>query len=197
MLRKMQVSDIDQVVMIHLSSFPGFFLTFLGPRFLKLLYTYMVSSPEGVGYIYVNDKDEIVGFVCGSLQSSGFYEKFFRSQWFHVSVTLLEIIAHHPTVFSRIVWRALSPPQASVKPGNATLMSIAVHNEYQRKGIGRELVQEFLKGVQQFNIQKVNLTTDRDKNEHVNTFYQNLGFDIARSFMTPEGRWMNEYVIKL
>jgi hypothetical protein len=38
---------------------------------------------------------------------------------------------------------------------------------------------------------------DREKTEAKNAFYQCLGFQLARSFVTPEGRWMNEYVITL
>lgn len=43
----------------------------------------------------------------------------------------------------------------------------------------------------------MDLTTDRDNNEATNSFYQKLGFVCERTFMTPEGRAMNEYVIDL
>jgi ribosomal protein S18 acetylase RimI-like enzyme len=76
-------------------------------------------------------------------------------------------------------------------------MSIAVHPNYQNKGIGKLLVQEFLGEIRRRGIQRVNLTTDKEKNDAVNVFYQRLGFQLTRSFVTPEGRWMNEYVITL
>jgi len=43
----------------------------------------------------------------------------------------------------------------------------------------------------------VDLTTDRDNNDKINRFYLSLGFACERTFVTPEGRTMNEYVIDL
>ena len=43
----------------------------------------------------------------------------------------------------------------------------------------------------------VNLKTDRMNNDAVNRCYENLGFRIVRSFTTPEGREMNEYLLRL
>ena len=37
-IRPMLESDVEAVVEIHLRTFPGFFLSFLGPDFLALLY---------------------------------------------------------------------------------------------------------------------------------------------------------------
>lgn len=34
-----------------------------------------------------------------------------------------------------------------------------------------------------------------DNNDSVNSFYEKLGFEIERQYMTPEGRRMNEYWI--
>lgn len=195
-LRKMQSSDVDQVVQVHLSSFQGFFLTFLGPRFLASLYAYIVSSPDGVGYVAM-DGGHIIGFVCGTTQPSGFYRRFFFKRWPEVISSVLLTAIRKPTIMPRLVWRVLSPPQASPEPGTATLMSIAVHPEYLNKGIGRALVQAFLSEIRQRGMQRVNLTTDKDNNDAVNAFYQRLGFRIVRSFVTPEARRMNEYAINL
>jgi ribosomal protein S18 acetylase RimI-like enzyme len=197
MVRKMLLSDVNQVVNVHLTSFQGFFLTILGEKFLRLLYSFIITSPDGVGYVCV-DKDEIViGFVCGTTKPLGFYKRFFKKKWWNIILTILFSIIRDPSIIPRLVWRVLKPPQPSTEPGTATLMSIAVHPNYQNKGIGKLLVQEFLGEIRRRGIQRVNLTTDKEKNDAVNVFYQRLGFQLARSFVTPEGRWMNEYVITL
>jgi ribosomal protein S18 acetylase RimI-like enzyme len=77
------------------------------------------------------------------------------------------------------------------------LMSIAVLPETQGKGIGQALVRAFLDEAARRGLCQVDLTTDRDHNEATNCFYQNLGFTCERTFTTPEGRAMNEYVINL
>ena len=76
-------------------------------------------------------------------------------------------------------------------------MSIAVLPEAQGKGIGQALVWAFLEEAAQRGLRQVDLTTDRDDNETTNRFYQNMGFVCERTFVTPEGRAMNEYVIGL
>jgi len=196
-LRKMQLSDVDQVVNVHLSSFQGFFLTFLGPRFLSLLYGYLVSSAHGVGYVSLDHGDEIVGFVCGSTQPAGFYRTFFKNQWRRIMLATLWPLICRPSIGPRLLRAVLYPPQASTAQGTATLMSIAVLPERQNKGIGKMLVQEFLIEMQRKGAQQVNLTTDKENNDSVNVFYRRLGFQLVRSFATPEGRWMNEYAISL
>ncbi|MEM2174183.1 MAG: GNAT family N-acetyltransferase [Candidatus Micrarchaeia archaeon] len=194
--RKMQLSDTNQVVNVHLSSFRGFFLSSLGPKFLDLLYAFIASSPDGVGFVAV-DNSQVVGFVCGSMKPLGFYRRFFFKKWREIIFSILLSIIRNPSIVPRLVWRLVTPPQASAEPGTATLMSIAILPEYQNKGIGKVLIQEFLNEMKKCGMQRVNLTTDRDNNDAVNAFYQRMGFQLVRSFVTPEGRWMNEYIIEL
>jgi ribosomal protein S18 acetylase RimI-like enzyme len=196
-LRKMQLSDVNQIVQVHISTFQGFFLTFLGPKFLSLLYTYIISSPHGIGYVSLNDGDQIVGFVCGSIRPSGLYKDFFKKQWRRIVFAILSLVTRHLNVIPRLVWRILNPPQASTEEGTALLLSIAILPGYQNEGIGKNLVQNFLEEMERRNMRRVNLTTDKDSNDTVNSFYRRLGFQLVRSFVTPEGRWMNEYEISL
>ena len=76
-------------------------------------------------------------------------------------------------------------------------MSIAVHPEFQGRGVGTQLVEAFCQELAERGAPAVCLTTDRDNNEATNQFYQRLNFKLARSFITPEGRAMNEYVRNL
>jgi ribosomal protein S18 acetylase RimI-like enzyme len=76
-------------------------------------------------------------------------------------------------------------------------MSIAVRPESAGKGIGKWLVEAFCKELANRGATAVCLTTDRDKNDQVNQFYQRLGFQLSQTFVTPEGRAMNEYFISL
>lgn len=76
-------------------------------------------------------------------------------------------------------------------------MSIAVLPECQGSGIGQLLVRAFLDEAKRRGLRQVDLTTDRDNNESANRFYQRMGFVCERSFVTPENRAMNEYVIDL
>lgn len=44
---------------------------------------------------------------------------------------------------------------------------------------------------------EVELRTDKYNNQATKLFYQRLGFIMERSFTTPEGREMNQYLIEL
>ena len=47
--------DLDQVVATHLASFPGFFLSALGPRFLREFYAALIRHPQGHLYVAFRD----------------------------------------------------------------------------------------------------------------------------------------------
>ena len=195
-IRKITLRDLEEVVKIHLKSFQGFFLSFLGPKFLKLFYKGIISSPLGVGLIYINN-NRVEGFICGAINPSDFFRYLLRKKWLHFSLASLRAILKKPSIISRII-RAKRRPSLSHKRNNkAELMSIGVDPKAQSKGIGKILVQHFLKELKYKGIQEVNLTTDRLNNEKVNEFYKKSGFTLKRYYTTPEGREMNEYVIKL
>ena len=67
----------------------------------------------------------------------------------------------------------------------------------QRQGIGRLLVRAFLDEACVRELENINLTTDSFDNDGVNRFYQRLGFSLLRTYTTPEGRKMNEYITAL
>ena len=52
MIRPMQAADVDQVVAVHMEAFPGFFLTCLGPAFLREFYAAVAGDPSGLAYVH-------------------------------------------------------------------------------------------------------------------------------------------------
>jgi hypothetical protein len=65
MIQRMEGENISCVVEIHLASFPGFFLPYLGARFL-CIYNRICNAPEGIAYVYVDDAGSPAGFVAGT-----------------------------------------------------------------------------------------------------------------------------------
>ena len=61
------------------------------------------------------------------------------------------------------------------------------------KGIGTRLIDK-MKAITDFSFYAyINLETDASENDAVNKFYINNGFRLNRSYVTAEGRRMNEY----
>lgn len=78
-IRPMRFTDLKQVIDVHLASFPGFFLTFLGRDFLTLLYSQLLTDPFGT-VLLADTLGTIDGFVASVLQQSGFYGRLVRQQ---------------------------------------------------------------------------------------------------------------------
>jgi len=195
-IRQMTDSDLCRIVEIHLESFPGFFLTFLGYNFLSLLYKGIQSDPEGI-VLVAADSDRIEGFVAGVLHQAGFYGRLLKKNKWAFAKSALGALAKRPSVAPRLVRALKRPAEARQSSAEACLMSIAVHPQSEGKGIGQQLVESFCEELSQRGAPSVCLTTDRDQNDRVNRFYQRLGFQLSNTFITPEGRGMNEYLMVL
>lgn len=196
-LRPLGIDDVKDVVDVHLSSFPGFFLSFLGSRFLLLFYSGVCSAPEGIAFVYLNAVGRPAGFVVGTSNPGGFYSRLLKRYWLKFALASIIPVLRKPSVIRRIA-RAVSHPSINpIGDDVAGLFSIGVLPELQGKGTGKKLVQSFLDEAKQRGCKRVFLTTDRDNNDSVNSFYEKLGFEIERQYVTPEGRQMNEYWINL
>jgi len=195
-IRSMVLSDLEAVVEIHLKGFPGFFLTFLGHDFLGLLYKGIQSDPEGVVLVACSG-GEIEGFVAGVAHQSGFYQRLIKKQKWAFAASALAALLGRPAIAPRVLRALQRPRDAQQASAEACLMSIAVRPESQAKGIGKRLVEAFCQELAKRGVPAVCLTSDRDNNDRVNHFYQKLGFRLSQSYITPEGRAMNEYVVFL
>jgi GNAT superfamily N-acetyltransferase len=193
----MRTEHIPAIVQVHLASFPNFFLSFLGPRFLSLYYSGICASPEGIGLVYLNDAKVPAGFVAGSSNPRGFYTRLLKRNWPRFALASVGAIVRKPSAIKRIARGLLHPGGNPVGSDVAGLFSIGVLPELQGTGAGKLLVAQFLGEAGRRGCRRVFLTTDRDANEAVNAFYLKLGFKLDRHYETPEGRRMNEYWITL
>ncbi len=196
MIHTARSEEVPEIVDIHLASFPGFFLTFLGGRFLALLYEEMRRDGEGV-VLVVTFGERIEGFVAGVLHQSGFYRRLVRRKKWAFARAALGATIRRPTIVPRLFRALRRPAEARQSAADACLMSIAVRSEVAGRGVGQQLVKAFCGEMWKCDAPAVCLTTDRDHNDRTNRFYQQLGFQLSSTFVTPEGRAMNEYVISL
>lgn len=196
-IRPLEKNDLKSVVDVHLSSFPGFFLSSLGDRFLSHFYSGICSAPEGIAFVYLNIAETPAGFVAGTSNPRGFYTRLLKRDWLKFAMASILPVLKKPSIVSRIARAVSHPSENPLGDDVAGLFSIGVLPELQGSGAGKKLVQAFLQEAKKRGCKRVFLTTDRDNNEVVNSFYQKLGFAIERQYTTPEGRRMNEYWITL
>jgi len=185
----MLMKDVDAVTSVHLAAFQGFFLSFLGPRFLRELYRAIVSEKDSIAFVAADDA-RVIGFVAGS-GSDGFYRTAARRRWFRFALASAGALLRKPSIAPRLVRALYEPPRTSSE--GALLMSLAVDPAVQRSGAGRLLSRAFVERARERGAPAVVLTTDKLGNDAVNAFYRGQGFSVADEYVTPEGRAMYEY----
>ena len=91
-------------------------MSFLGPKFLKLFYKGIISSPLGVGLVYINN-NRVEGFIRGAINPSDFFRYLLRKKWLNFSIASFGAILKNPSIISRI-FRAKKRPSLSPKSKN-------------------------------------------------------------------------------
>ena len=192
-LRPMLDADSDAVVEVHLAAFPSFFLTFLGPRFLKELYRGILGDPSGIAFVVEAD-GSCRGFVAGTADPSGLYGRLLQRRLLGFAWAAVIPVIRRPSIAGRLLRAFAKSKEASESgTGRAELMSLAVLPESQHQGLGARLVGQFVAEARHRGARSVSLTTDAEHNESVRHFYETLGFRETRRFTTREGRAMLEY----
>jgi GNAT superfamily N-acetyltransferase len=196
-LSKLNIDSVDAVVDVHMKAFPGFFLTFLGKRFLYEFYKSFTSQSQGIGFVAKGQNEEIIGVVVGPLNPQGYFKKLLKDNWFRFCFASLGAVMRKPKAVLRLLRAVFYRGQAPDGPVRALLSSVAIDPELQNKGVGKALVKRWVQEVRDRGVYGCFLTTDADDNQKVNNFYQNLGWRIESTYDTPEGRRMHRYVYDL
>lgn len=193
-IRKVLLKDIDIVTEIHIKSFDGFFLTQLGPDFLKTYYKLIKEYSRSVFLVAEAADGTILGSVAGFLEPTSFYKNL-KKQIIKLGLIVI------PTLFKKpfLIRKALSNLRKVNKLSDkenikaSELASIAVDPAFSSKGTGRLLVKAFIEESERMGAEFIYLTTDAEGNERVNKFYRSLGFELYRTFIAGSNRLMNEY----
>lgn len=194
-IRNLSEADLDDVVSIHLKTFRGFFLTFLGSKFLYALYKYFLYDKNSICLI-AESEGEVRGFAIGNNKPENLFRKMLKRRGIILFFLALKALLNDPKVVSKRLLFALSyrgeAPSGFKSP--ALLSSIGVVPSVKNQGIGSHLVmafcwEAFIKGSD-----VVYLTTDKLKNDSVNSFYLKNGFHVLDELKHSDGRVMNRYI---
>lgn len=191
-ISKFEKSLINEVVSIHMDTFKGFFLTFMGRGFLNLMYRSFVEYSDS-GVLVACEYDKPIGFLAYSGDLSGLYKYMLKKRLIPFAWYSIGAFFRKPTVFLRLVRAFLKPSEAKREEKYIELASIGVAPNVKSKGVGSQLI-DTLKSMIDFDkYSYITLETDAVKNDGANWFYQKNGFVRVREFETNEGRKMYEY----
>ena len=183
---------IDRVAEIHVATFQGFFLTFMGKGFLQQLYLSFCKHSESGLLIAVENKNTI-GFLAYSSDYSGLFKFMIRTRLIPFAWYSIGAFFRKPKVFMRIVRAFLKPSETKRSESYVELSSIGIDPSCKGKGVGTKLVDALKQGIDFKKYGYISLETDAENNEAAIRFYEKNGFVLEREFVTTEGRKMYEY----
>lgn len=183
---------INEIVTIHLNTFTGFFLTFMGRGFLKQMYQSYCDYDES-GLLVAEEDGKALGFLAFSSNFSGLYKFMIKTRLIQFGWYSIGAFFRRPSAFMHIISAFLKPGEARREEKYVELSSIGVDPNVKFKGIGSKLIDALKDNVDFNKFAYINLETDAVDNEGAIHFYEKNGFVRERMFETDEGRKMYEY----
>lgn len=183
---------INDIVTIHLNTFTGFFLTFMGRGFLNQMYTSYCDYEEA-GLLVAEEDGKAIGFLAYSSNFSGLYKFMIKTRLIRFGWYSIGAFFRRPSAFMHIISAFLKPGEAKREEKYVELSSIGVDPNIKSKGIGSLLIDSLKRKVDFTKFAYINLETDAVDNEGAIHFYEKNGFVRERTFETDEGRKMYEY----
>lgn len=183
---------INDIVTIHLNTFTGFFLTFMGRGFLNQMYTSYCDYEEA-GLLVAEEDGKAIGFLAYSSNFSGLYKFMIKTRLIRFGWYSIGAFFRRPSAFMHIISAFLKPGEAKREEKYVELSSIGVDPNNKSKGIGSHLIDSLKRKVDFTKFAYINLETDAVDNEVAIHFYEKNGFVRKRMFETDEGRKMYEY----
>ena len=183
---------INDIVTLHLNTFTGFFLTFMGRGFLNQMYTSYCDYEEA-GLLVAEEDGKAIGFLAYSSNFSGLYKFMIKTRLIRFGWYSIGAFFRRPTAFMHIISAFLKPGEAKREEKYVELSSIGVDPNIKSKGIGSLLIDSLKRKVDFTKFAYINLETDAVDNEGAIHFYEKNGFVRERMFETDEGRKMYEY----
>lgn len=189
MIKQLELLDINQVVFIHHQELSGF-LSKIGQGFLKKFYEVSLNSSDMFTFVY-KENGKILGFAGGVMTSRGLNHRIIVKDPLGFGMVLLKHLILHPTHILKL-FQTLSYP--GFDKDMPELLSIAVSQKHQGKGIGKKL---FLEVAGEFNKRKKKefLVSVYDRLP-ANKFYIKMGCRQHKSFEFL-GERMNYYIYRI
>jgi glycosyltransferase involved in cell wall biosynthesis/GNAT superfamily N-acetyltransferase len=193
-VRPMQPSDVSGAAQLHLEAFPGFFLSALGPAFLREFYRAHLWDAACISQVAVDGATgKLVGVVVGTVEPHGFYSRLAKHRWHRFAIPAGLHCIRRPRSIRRVVRGLRYRGHAHGAGGGALLSSICVSPTVQGQGVGARLIGAWSDAASLKGASAAYLTTDALKNDATIGFYLGQGWSDAAEFETPEGRRMKVF----
>jgi len=184
--------DLDGILRVHRSAFPGFLLTNLGPVFLSMLYAGFMTEASGVLLVSEDPNHSVVGLLAGARAPQCFFRRLRRRRGLAMGIAAVPGLFRHPLRVGKRLVAAIwyGGDEASGLSNYWLLSSLGVGEGYPGRGIGSSLVARFCDMARSEGASGVYLLTDGDNNEATLRFYERHQFAIHSERRRRDGRRM-------
>ena len=190
-ISKTSPNDFADIVRVHMESFPSFFLTTLGPLFLKTYYRSVSRMPDGIVLKAVDENGAIVGFCAATTRCSGFNKRLLIRYCIAFGFHALLLLFTNFKSLVHLIKNLTKQSDTCDDPGNyAELLSIAVSPCVQGQGVGKALLTALEQEEVVCGVEENSLTTDAVDNEKAIAFYKSVGYSVFYEFTTYPSRKM-------
>lgn len=153
----------------------------MGMTFLRYYYfPLFFYSKEGILIVSKNEREEITGYVAGSLN----FDRQSRYVNFKIAFGLLLCFISRPQwIIETIRLKKNKSTSITNLAGYGKLSSLVVRENYQGRGIGEKLTTAFLRRLSEANIQRCYLNCRTD-NVSALRLYTKIGFQESKRFQS-------------
>ena len=195
-VRNASFFDCREVAKVHKECLAKSFLATLGEKFLTLLYKTLVEYKKGI-LLIAEDDGKIIGFVSATVATVDFYRFFLKKKFIEASFLLLPK-AINLNILRKIfeTLRYSKKNKINILLPKAELLSIAVKEDYQRKGVAQQLFKALAKEFYKNGINEFKIVVG-DNLVNAKKFYRKMGCIKVGEFELHRGEISEIYIFKI
>lgn len=192
-IRSAESFDNGMLARLHISVFPGFFLSTLGEHFLTTYYRIVLRHPETICLFAEDENCQIYGYVLGRINANGYLKRIVKSAPSVFCWEAFRLLFSRPKALLRLINNLDKKRDDSVFTDDqnyAEIGLIGILPGLKGQGIGRQLLLKFETMLKEKGIKRLSLTTDAENNEGTLAAYKSWGFEVYYPFTSYPNRKM-------
>lgn len=184
-LSQLNDTDIKQLAALH-HSVMHTLLSDLGLPMVLRYYQIARSDLSVVGIAAIHDSNEIIGWAMGSPHPDRINSRL-RTPLLWFAIQILRVIFTRPRVLWQLISSVIfSSAQMELTNGAIELTYIGVESGQRGKGLGKNLLKQFIEASRESGYQSIVLSVETD-NKPAISLYEKSGFKVIKTY--SEGRY--------
>ncbi|OGZ69856.1 MAG: hypothetical protein A3D44_03080 [Candidatus Staskawiczbacteria bacterium RIFCSPHIGHO2_02_FULL_42_22] len=186
-------NDALAMAQIHKTEINKGFLSSLNISFLKNLYEAIILSSASF-CVVAKEGDQVTGFISGVTSIKKLYRYFFAHYFLSSSTVLFKKL--FSLSFIKKVFETLLYSSKEQSLPSAELLTMAVKQQFQGKGIASQMLFTFLAEMKKRNIQQFKVLVGEELAPAIH-FYEKNGFTFFKNTTVHQGKSSRVYIYKM